>query len=132
VRCKCWKTRRDKIPAATSAAIADYLVAAFGDHLGELTDDSPIWLICARNRAGQPMHASALRKIWYKRLGTFKIHASRHTFAVGMEEAGARLSDIGARLGHNSLQTTRLYMTRLHSAENPFAAKLEANFGIQQ
>ncbi len=122
----------DELTAGTSAAIVAYLQEAFGRRLGELTNDQPIWLICARNRAGQPMHSSALRKIWLRHLGVPKIHTSRHTFACAMENAGARLSDIGSKLGHRNLSTTSVYMARLHAAENPFAAKLEANFGIQQ
>ncbi len=122
----------DELTAGTSAAIVAYLQEAFGSRLGELTNDQPIWLICAKNRAGKVMHASALRKIWLRHLGVPKIHTSRHTFACAMENAGARLSDIGSKLGHRNLSTTSVYMARLHAAENPFAAKLEANFGIQQ
>ncbi len=122
----------DELTAGTSAAIVAYLQEAFGSRLGELTNDQPIWVICAHNRAGQVMHSSALRKIWLRHLGVPKIHTSRHTFACAMENAGARLSDIGSKLGHRNLSTTSVYMARLHAAENPFAAKLEANFGIQQ
>jgi len=122
----------DELTAGTSAAIVAYLQEAFGSRLGALTEDQPIWLICARNRAGLPMHASALRKIWIRHLGVPKIHTSRHTFACAMENAGARLSDIGAKLGHRNLSTTSIYMARLHAAENPFGQKLEAAFGIQQ
>ena len=46
-----------------------------------------------------------------------QVHALRHTFAKSMEEAGAKVSAIQARLGHTSLAVTGCYLARLNQSE---------------
>lgn len=66
-----------------------------------------------------PFTPRTLNNITHRRLGTSKVHTTRHTFAILMEEANAKLSEIGERLGHSNLKTTADYMNRLHSPQNP-------------
>jgi integrase len=47
-----------------------------------------------------------------------------------MEAAGAKVSDIQARLGHESLATTGRYLAALKSAENAHGDALAARFGF--
>jgi integrase len=47
-----------------------------------------------------------------------------------MEQAGASISEIQRRLGHENATTTRLYLGRLHASENPYASTLDDLFGI--
>jgi site-specific recombinase XerD len=47
-----------------------------------------------------------------------------------MEEAGAKVSEIQAKLGHESLATTGRYLAQLRSAENKHGKQLEVMFGI--
>lgn len=129
-RCKGGKIMHDELPAHTSGALLSYLHKIYGRALSTLDRDTPIWVSCSRHNQGQPISAQAIADICLERLGTSKIHTTRHTFAVAMEQAGASLSDIGARLGHSDLKTTSEYMKRLHSAENAYASKLESLFGI--
>ncbi len=84
----------------------------------------------SRNNYKGTLSLQAVSDICLKRLGSSKVHTTRHTFAVNSEKAGATLSEIGDRLGHASLKTTSDYMKRLHSAENPHATKLGEMFGI--
>lgn len=128
-RCKGGKSMEDQLQPRTAAALLSYLRALHGDELQSLPPDTPVWVRLADNidTRGR-LQVDALRHICIKRLGTGKSHAIRHTFAVGMEQAGAKLSDIGARLGHSNLATTSIYMQRFHGHENPFAAALEAGF----
>ena len=76
------------------------------------------------------MTRQALADVWQKRLGSSKIHATRHTFAHLMEQRGARVSQIQQRLGHASLQTTGIYRAALSAGENPYATVLESKLGI--
>ena len=129
-RCKGNKQMRDEIEPRTKTALLAYLRALYGADLRKLTSDAPIFVSLSRNNYRGALSIQAVSDICLKRLGTSKVHTTRHTFAVTMERAGASLSDVGAKLGHASLKTTSGYMKRLHSAENPHAAKLGEMFGI--
>ncbi len=129
-RCKGGKVMSDILAPQVIVALVAYLVALY-DNFNSLPPETPIWLSFARNETrGQPLGKAAISDIVKKHFGTTKVHATRHTFAVRMEEAGAKLSEIGARLGHNNLSTTSDYMRRLHSSENIYAEKLAEGFGI--
>jgi len=112
-----------------------WLSAAYGgdgvddDHLEEsLSADAPVWIGLGPNvKARRPLSTDAIADVWAKRLGTSKIHATRHSFADGMNRIGAPITAIQARLGHNSLATTSVYLPALQSAENPYAEQLAAH-----
>ncbi len=129
-RCKGNKQLRDEIEPRTKATLLAYLHKLYGADLGKLAKDAPIFVSLSKNNHRGGLSIQAVSDICLKHLGTSKVHTTRHTFAVQMEKAGASLSDIGAKLGHASLKTTSDYMKRLHSAENPHAAKLGEMFGI--
>jgi integrase/recombinase XerC len=68
----------------------------------------------------------SIADICTRRLGTSQVHRLRHTFARGMEDAGAKVSDIQARLGHSSLATTGRYLAALKQTENAHGDALAA------
>jgi len=47
-----------------------------------------------------------------------------------MEKAGAKVSTIQAKLGHESLNTTSRYLSSLNRADNPYGDELAKLFGI--
>jgi len=47
-----------------------------------------------------------------------------------MEDAGAKVSEIQARLGHESLATTGRYLAALKQADNKHADALATLFGL--
>src|SRR5258706_7798488 len=104
---------RDKLTKPVIEALREYL--AFAQLEGYiLTSEEPIWLSFARNDSrGGSLSIQSLANICEKRLGTSKFHTLRHTFAHMMEDAGAKVSDIQARLGHSSIQTTGIYLAAL-------------------
>ena len=121
---------RDEIEPRTRAALLAYLHALYGADLGRLSKDALIFVSLSKNNYKGALSLQAVSDICKKHLGTSKVHTTRHSFAVNLEKPGASLSEIVARLGHASLKTTSDYMKRLHSAENPHAAKLGEMFGI--
>lgn len=138
------KVMRDRLGPRTSEALLVYLRATYAtervDDLVKLPANAPIWLSCSRatptlearqhDGARQPLTTSAIRRIFGRRLGTTKAHVSRHSFAPLMEQAGASLTDIQARLGHASAKTTADYLNALKSPDNPFSDRLEALLGL--
>jgi len=78
---------------------------------------------------GKRLSTRAIEQICQGRLGTRKAHVMRHSFA----RAGRRrrkVSEIQARLGHESLATTGRYLAALRADENPHADALAALFGL--
>jgi integrase len=131
-RTKGGKVFRDTLPRATSAALLHWLHALHGAALGDLARNTPLWVSLSRNgTAGHALSRRAIARICEERVGTSKVHALRHTFARAMESAGAKVSDIQARLGHASMATTGQYLAALRAAENPHGEALEAMFGVQ-
>lgn len=136
------KVMRDHLDAKTSAVLLGYLRAAYAtDDLTALRVNAPIWLAFsratrtreAREKEGvrQPMTASGIRRVCERWLDTSKAHVWRHSFTLLMEQSGASLSDIQARLGHASAATTAQYMNALKSADNPYSERIAALLGIE-
>lgn len=139
-RTKGGKSSRDELPLRGPAAQAllDWLQwladAQQGDEhaVGPYRPDAPVWISLARNGTyGQPLSIRSISTICEQRLGTSKVHALRHTFARALEDAGAKVSDIQARLGHASLDTTGRYLAQLHQGENPYLDRLATLYGLQ-
>ena len=95
--------------------------------------ERPVWIsLAVRNGTyGHPLSIRAIAFINEQRLGTSKVHTLRHTFARGLEEAGAKVSEIQARLGHADLGTTGRYLAQLHAGENPHLARLSHLYGLE-
>ncbi len=127
-RAKGAKTMRDAVSLSVGKALLDYLHALYGDALDTI---QPVWVSLAHDGTyGKQLSERSIANICLKHLGTSKVHTLRHTFAHTMEEAGAKVSDIQARLGHASLATTGRYLASLRSAENTHSEALAALFGM--
>jgi integrase len=128
-RTKGGKVIRDELGTATATSLFSYLQGAYTNTPLEAT--SPIWLAFSRNQSkGSAISTHAIADIYSKYLGTSKVHTSRHTFAHEMESIGAKVTEIQARLGHESIATTGQYLKSMGSAVNPYIHTLERHFGI--
>jgi integrase len=128
-RAKGDKIMADILPAGVARAVMRYLRTAYGDDLSGLPPDAPVWISLSDNHYRQHLSASAIAEISHQHLGT-NFHTLRHTFAYTMEDAGAKISEIQARLGHSSLATTGRYLVALRAAENPHAEKVADLLGL--
>jgi integrase len=124
------KVMRDTLPGPVGQALLDYLRAFYGAQFGALPDSAPLWVSLSRQNYGAALHPNWLERIARSRLGVH-FHALRHTFARSLEDAGAKVSDIQARLGHESLATTGRYLAALRRAENPHADAMATMFGME-
>ena len=131
-RCKGHTSMRDTLDAETSAVVLDYLHAQYGPSLLTLSPDAPLWVSYSRQNPGQAIGTETLSQICERTLHTTKVHATRHTFAVGLNHVGAPITAIAGRLGHTDIRTTQIYLRELLSAENPYAEQLSARFGIKR
>jgi len=129
-RTKGGKTASDTLSAPASRALFDYLNAIHGAELVNLSAETPVWLSFSRQNKGKAIGGQTIADICHKHLGTSKVHTLRHTFAHSMERSGAPVSEIQARLGHESLATTGRYLAALKRAENPYADELSRLFGL--
>lgn len=124
------KVMADRLPPALSHALMEWLSSFYGATLGSLPPDAPIWISLSRNSRGRALSVRSVATICTARLGVSKVHALRHTFARTMEDAGAKVSEIQARLGHTSMATTGRYLAALNRAENSHADELARRFGL--
>lgn len=130
-RAKGAKVKRETVSMSVSKTLLSYLSAVYGASLGSLDPDAPIWMSWSRNQShGNALSVQAMADISHSRLGVH-FHALRHTFARTLEDAGAKVSDIQARLGHESLATTGKYLAALKSNENPYSEKLDKLFDLE-
>lgn len=130
-RCKGGKTMRDTLPAPLARTLLAWIQTGYGRQIGDMTPDAPLWVSLASNGTrGRALSTRAIQQICETRLGTGKAHVLRHTFARALEDAGAKVSEIQARLGHASLATTGRYLAALRADENPHADALAALFGL--
>ncbi len=131
-RCKGNKTAQDELSKETSTALIRWLYKQYGRDLGKLAGDTPIFVSLARGTSyGHALSIQAIGQICLKWLGTSKVHATRHTFVMGMFESGASPREVQAKLLHSSLHTTSLYGDKLQSAKNEHAGQLSKLFGIK-
>lgn len=103
----------------------------FLQSLPALWDTLPVWPSFLGGYLLQPLQSRALGNIAKRHLGTGKFHTTRHTFAVLMDDVGAKLTEIGTRLGHDNPQTTGLYLIRLRAARNPHADQIASLLDVQ-
>jgi integrase len=136
--CKGGKTMRDTLPVPVANALLEWLSMAYGN-LCSLDGNAPLWISFTRRAArekGMPrtvlpsLTIRSVANICEKHLGISKVHVTRHTWARTMEDAGAKISDIQARLGHESLATTGRYLAALKQADNKHADTLASMFGL--
>jgi site-specific recombinase XerD len=128
-RCKGGKVMYDNIDVLVARAIFEYLKAAYPD--GWKASD-PVWLSCSNHGKRDPIGYRAIAGVCMKYFGVTTVHSTRHTFARRMEDVGAKLSQIGDQLGHNSYDTTSIYMKTLHRGENVFARALAESYGLKE
>jgi integrase len=123
-RTKGGKTISDTLPNSVGKALVSYLGELYPD--GIPSDGSPAW-ICFKGPGrtrGKALGRQAVADLCEKWLGTSKVHSLLHSFAVHMEAAGAKVSDIQYRLGHSNLATTGRYLASLKSSVNAHAEAL--------
>ena len=126
-RAKGGKKMHDKLSRSVSYALMDYLAA-----LPSIIVGGPLWISLSTNHTRfKPLSTQSVEDIAEKRLGTSKFHQLRHTFAHQMEQSGAKVSEIQAKLGHSSIATTGGYLTALSSDENPYADDIAASLGVK-
>lgn len=130
VRCKGNKQMTDELPERTTKALYEYLHAHYGATLRRLRADAAVWVSYSPHNEGEAIGVRTISRISEKYLGTSKVHALRHTWAVTMHRRGAKLADIRRGLGHSNLQTTSVYLEEQLGYENPYASALEDEFGI--
>src|SRR5258708_3909215 len=128
--CKGGKIMHDKLDVETSAVLLEYLYAQYGKNLLRLAPDAPLWVSYSRANAGQSISAKTLSNICAAHVQTSKVHALRHTFAVGMVRSGAPITDLAGRLGHTDIKITQVYTKEIMGDENPYDEKLTARFSI--
>jgi integrase len=133
-RLKGGKSATDELDPVAGAALIAWMNIAYGPFFARALVDpgKPLWLSFARDLQTGERRRLSPRSIAYicnKRMGTPRVHDLRHTFAAAMEEAGAKISEIQAYLGHASIATTGVYLQKIRPQGNPYSGKVSALLG---
>lgn len=129
-RCKGGGKLDDQLLPEAAAAVYGWIARYYGD-LARMPKGAPLWPALAPHGRGGAMSTRNISYLCKKYLGSGKVHATRHTFARKMEDSGARISEIAAKLGQKNPTVTGRYLVALHSAENPHADKLAEALGLR-
>ncbi|MBA3823284.1 MAG: tyrosine-type recombinase/integrase [Ktedonobacterales bacterium] len=117
-RTKGGKTKGDLVEQDASAALCLWLTARYGSEWETESPDAPVWVALEGRGAltGERLGYHGIRGIYGRRLGTTKVHTSRHTFAALLLKK-ATVQELQQRLGHGSLDTTARYMRKLDDGQ---------------
>lgn len=130
--CKGNKEMSDQLEPRAARAFLTYVHAMFQQDLARLEPEQYIWLSLSMKNFKQPLTQRGLADIFQKRLGTMKIHTTRHTFAHNSAKSGASVIDIQQRLGHSNPAITGRYLQSLNRAENEHVSDLLDFLGIEE
>jgi integrase/recombinase XerD len=133
-RCKGGKIKRDMLSVNVTAALLDWMRYMYLD-LSKIDPATPLWISFTSKAASEGTARPALTirsvsNVCKARLGTSKVHATRHTYAVILEDSGAKISDIQYELGHASLATTGKYLMALKSPTSKHGDTMSGIFGL--
>lgn len=130
-RCKGGEELWSDLDPAVTRVLLAWLHHAYGGDLTNLDPVAPLWINLANDtHYGQPLGYQGIAGVCKKYLGTSKVHITRHTFALLLQELGAKLTDIQRLLGHKNAAVTSLYLEELQKGDNPFASQLAAFLDI--
>ena len=126
---------RTELALSASATLLAWLALWYGaEALAERTipPGAPLWVSLAHDASyGHQLGKGSIAAVCLKWLGESRVHATRHTLAVTMEDAGAKLTEIQTQLNQKNAATTSIYLERKRRARNVHADKVAAMLGIE-
>lgn len=126
---------RTELALPTSAALLEWLAMWYSpEALADRTipPGAPVWVSLAHDASyGQKLGNGSIADICQKWLAESRVHATRHTLAVTMEDAGAKLTEIQEQLNQRNAATTSIYLQRKRRARNRHADTVAGLLGIE-
>lgn len=124
---------RDLLTGEVSYILSAWLSRFYEGAFWGSPDDTPVWVnVHHESHRGEKLGYHGIAGICKHYLGTSKVHTTRHSFAILMEAAGAKLTDIQQRLGHKNAATTGIYMNKLTIERNTYAERIAELLGLQK
>jgi len=98
-RTKGAKSMRDTLNSDVSMILGNWISMFYEGQFMGLPDNTPVWVnVHHKGHKGQLLGYHGFAGICKHYLGTSKVHVTRHCFAILMEIANAKLTDIQQRL----------------------------------
>jgi site-specific recombinase XerD len=130
-RTKGNKSITDTLPPNISKTLLNWLDRFYEGRFFEMPNNTPLWVnVRHTSKLGTPLGYHGFQGIAKHYLGTTKFHVTRHSFALLMDEVGAKLTDIQQRLQHDNPATTGGYMQKLTQDRNEYADKISDYLGL--
>lgn len=119
------KGRTSKSESVRIAPQVENLINAYLKARGTVADDSPLFTSCARRNFGARISTQTIRKMAKANLRGIGLdskrlsaHSLRHSAALQMLSAGAKLEEVQMVLRHVSINTTQIYNHSLERLKN--------------
>lgn len=123
----------DLLEPEITQAVENCLDANHNKAFWQQSGDMPLWIDCYHaKRYGQSLGYHGVANICQRWLGTSKVHTTRGSFAILMEESGAKLTEIQQRLQHDNAATTGIYMNKLKRHQNAHSGKIVELLGLKE
>lgn len=132
-RCKGGEELWSDLDPTVTTVLLTWLRHAYGEDLAVIDPEAPLWINLANDaHYGKPLGYQGIAGVCKKYLGTSKVHITRHTFALLLQQLGAKLTEIQRLLGHKNAAVTSIYLEELQKGDNPFASQLAAFLDISK
>jgi len=130
-RLKGAKSTRDTLDEVVSTVLLLWVQTAYNTPIKDIDAEAAIWMDLAHpTRVEEPLGYQGIAGVCRHYLDTSKVHVTRHSFALLMQEIGAKLTDIQKLLLHSNAATTGLYLETITRNQNQFIGKLTALLGV--
>ncbi|MGH2496562.1 MAG: tyrosine-type recombinase/integrase [Ktedonobacteraceae bacterium] len=130
-RLKSVKSTHDTLDEVVSTVLVLWIQTAYNKPIKDIGAEAVVWMDLAHpTRAEEPLGYQGIAGVCRHYLDTFKVHTTRHSFALLMQAIGAKLTDIQKPLLHSSAATTGLYLETITRNQNQFIGKLTALLGV--
>ena len=139
--CKGGKQTIDELSKFAARALLRWLDAFYGPDRSALAPETPLFVSLAPagyNRVtkqhtpsyGKRLSIQAIGLICKRRLGTSKVHTTRHTGSRERVKQGATPIEMQKKLLHGSLHTTTRYIEAVQEIEDVYADRVADAFGF--
>ncbi len=132
-RLKGQKTTDDVLEKEVAQILLAWILRFYGPGFWDMPPETPVWVhLYHESTRGSRLHYHGISGICQRYLGTSKVHALRHSFALIALLEGADSESFRQLMGHKSLATSTVYSQALRLDKNKYTSRIVARIGLKK